>query len=417
MSWVRRAAGLAAGLALTFGGAGHARAETTAATTTTSANGTGGFYHNNLNIKVSEPTRSGIDRRGTTHNPEWVSHADCAGGLAINFDYSLLLGNDANGHGVSRVEVWMSHTTDANCLTNTSRDSINCRQIFKGGLPIANPPKLAFDAAKDIVVKGLGYDSCDVTHSSSADPTYLWFLMIRSGVDTVADADYARWDGTQVDLWGPEAPSQPTVTAGDESLSVEITSSDSDTARYWVFRDPPPDKPFPTPTNGVGGSGGAATTATTAATGSGGAGGIGGAGGAGGSSASCLDSTWLIPGKLPSDDLRARIAVALDFATSGTTTKTSMDGLTNNVNYGVAVAGVDTVGNVGVLSPVSCAVPRAVDSFFKVYCRDGGTCNGCSFGTDHGFGWPAIGAGVALAFGLGVRRRARRAARARKVAS
>ena len=82
-------------------------------------------------------------------------------------------------------------------------------------------------------------------------------------------------------------------------------------------------------------------------------------------------------------------------------------GAVNNTNYAVAVAGVDDLGNPGVLSPISCAEPKPVDDFFTIYNRDGGLggcIGGCvvARGSEESATLSVLGLGVAM---LALRRR------------
>jgi hypothetical protein len=88
----------------------------------------------------------------------------------------------------------------------------------------------------------------------------------------------------------------------------------------------------------------------------------------------------------------------------------------NGTGYVVGVVAYDEVLNLGGMSPLECAEPLPVDSFYKVYCRDGGSacpgCGSCNVGENTDPVWPALGAAaLAAAFGLSRRspRRRRRA--------
>jgi hypothetical protein len=59
-----------------------------------------------------------------------------------------------------------------------------------------------------------------------------------------------------------------------------------------------------------------------------------------------------------------------------TATSGQIKGLQNNVQYSVAVAAIDGVGNTGPLSNVTCNSPQQVDDFFEVYRASGGKAGG-----------------------------------------
>jgi MYXO-CTERM domain-containing protein len=77
-------------------------------------------------------------------------------------------------------------------------------------------------------------------------------------------------------------------------------------------------------------------------------------GDAGMPSPECPASSELVPGASAAALQHLRCGSASQVTLSGTA-----DGLVNGVPYNVAVASVDTFGNVGPLSPLACQVPQA----------------------------------------------------------
>jgi hypothetical protein len=115
------------------------------------------------------------------------------------------------------------------------------------------------------------------------------------------------------------------------------------------------------------------------------------------------------------------------YAAGATTNSYTINGLTTGDQYAVAVAAVDSYGNVGPLgaaiSPitgdntgglVACTTPTPVDDFFTQYGLDGGTAGGgyCALtavGAPAPFFASIFGAGfVGAAIGRGRRRRRER---------
>ena len=96
--------------------------------------------------------------------------------------------------------------------------------------------------------------------------------------------------------------------------------------------------------------------------------------------------------------------------TGATATSFNIIGLTNDVQYEVAVGAVDAVGNVGPLGLANCATPQVTVGFPENYHNAGGTAGGgfCSVGRvlpgRAGWSW---GVGTLLGLGLAWSRRRR----------
>jgi hypothetical protein len=121
----------------------------------------------------------------------------------------------------------------------------------------------------------------------------------------------------------------------------------------------------------TGGAGGAATGGTSTITDAGTAGTAGSTGtDAGGlASESCDPNSVLKPGGLPDE--------AYNCGSSGRNASDgTAQGLTNGTTYVVAVAAVDTVGNVGRLSANVCEVPVNLTDFYELYRGRGGLGGG-----------------------------------------
>ena len=81
------------------------------------------------------------------------------------------------------------------------------------------------------------------------------------------------------------------------------------------------------------------------------------------------------------------------------------------MEYTIAVAAIDSVGNQGQLSEPTCATPMEVDDFFELYRDAGGEAGGgfCSCGIPgrHRRGLGALGLLAAFAIAGAARRRRR----------
>jgi hypothetical protein len=122
---------------------------------------------------------------------------------------------------------------------------------------------------------------------------------------------------------------------------------------------------------GAGGFGG-----TAGLTGGGTAGVVGTAGAAGATEVStvCSGTSKLQPATDPT------FPNPLDDYVCGSVGKSAHDGvadhLVNNVDYTIAVAAVDKVGNVGPLSGQACVTPQEITDFFELYRQAGGKAGG-----------------------------------------
>jgi hypothetical protein len=349
--------------------------------------GTGGGTgdHMGAGVKVTAKPHTVVATRKTDQEPYWVSYKDCTGGAELPFSVVLNLATPAGGQAVSSFEVWLapglSGTT--NCANPTVR-ATSCIQLYQeavsAGTSHTSTP--SFRAKEDIVMKGLNFtDGCDHPLPSDSIPITLWFILVRDKSMTADSDDYTTYTDTEVDLVGPDAPTDVKLTAKAQSVEVVFTESDSDAKSFLVYRDPP-------------------GTSASGATGGGGAGGSGTTGS--GTTGTCA-SQLLSAGTIPADN----IPVAEESASKSVQVSDLEDGVT----YAVAVAGVDVVGNIGKLSEVKCATPEPVESFFKKYCQDGGhACvSGCgvsTLGSADMLFWPALSS---LALGVAVLRRRRRA--------
>jgi len=172
----------------------------------------------------------------------------------------------------------------------------------------------------------------------------LFFMFVQAGSDNQVGG--ATWS-TKYDLAGPTPPQNVTAGIGNTLIVVNWNeSTDTDKAGYRFYCDPLPGEESATPSQPNPDDDGGALDQCS--------------------------SSVLIPGQEPDP---------ANLCGSGTGTSGSISGLTNGVQYTVAVAAFDSVGNSGKLSNTACATPSLVDDFFTVYRDAGGKAGGgfCSF--------------------------------------
>jgi len=94
----------------------------------------------------------------------------------------------------------------------------------------------------------------------------------------------------------------------------------------------------------------------------------------------CTGPTPFVAGEIPGLELAP---YAASQAANGDTS-TWVTGLTNYVNYELALGGTDTFGNVGPLTAPACAEPKGTVDFFGAYREAGGGAGGgyCAFGRE-----------------------------------
>jgi hypothetical protein len=357
----------------------------------------------------------------------WISYDDCIHDTVLDFTVSSTEG-----------PVTMKASATAQCSATF---------VFQPGDPQTDNCYLISSAVQNgdtvhvgaqALVKGaLGID-CTTSVTPPANETIVWpqplTIYLYNSTDSavwpspgsggLGGATSGTGTAPQFDiaLVGPQPPSPISLGAGEDDLILQLpaTPTDPNTQGYYAFCYPQPAFDGGTIVSsgsaGMGGTGGEEGVDGGAGD-AGDEGGVdGGAGGAGGSSSGsdCPAGTMLpeVP-SFGSKYLCAQIPAA---ATSFSIAKTA-DGapLEDGVQYVVAVAAYDQVFNLGPLAPLQCATPQAVDSFFGVYCADGGPgcvggCGSCDVGGGADPVWPALGAGVIVVAGIVVRRDRRRRA-------
>ncbi len=298
--------------------------------------------------------------RNSTEQPYWVNHADCESDN--DFSFPLVFTNPGTLH----LEVWAGA---ANCATAAERKATT------GGCTLMGTSNsLGTGATINVAVKDLvraAYPAADAANLCSPDKAAIaqsitvYFLLLNNSSDEASiSARFPATETINVDLVGPQPPTEIVAGAGEGRLLVKWTSSSetSDpTQGYQLYCE-----------KIVG-------------------------------DASCTGST-LKAGATPNASLLCGVNTG-EAVTSGTAS-----GLENGAVYAVAVSGTDKAGNEGALSEVVCGTPEEVTDFYESYRQAGGSAGGgfCSFSLQH----TRNGVGLFAAAWLivaGLRRRQRKA--------
>ena len=368
--------------------------------------------------------------------PFWMSREDCLKddrytklGTIIEVQPSLSpVGNYA-------LQVWVSRGAD--CTDQQVRlTQGNCWKILDVIAQVNNTKYQL--SPQEILAEGAAVtpDICDKQVQWS--PT-IYFLLFN-GDTLLANA---KWTETQVDTKAPAPPINITASGGDNAIFLNWAASLDqqvvDAQGFAYYCSPGGVEGMGLGgatssggqgggggTSGAGGQGGAGGTGGRGGASSGGAGGRSGGGGGGSSGQTGAGGTGgststgvtcsapgLNPGQYPDESMRCG-SVGSPSARSGVAASPdaadSQVVIENGTTYGVAIASTDRVGNVGLLSPVTCATPEPVIGFFEQYKSEGGRAGGGFCNIERGARKSSPGALLVLMFGLAVlgRVRARR---------
>ena len=281
------------------------------------------------------------------------------------------------------------------------------------------------------LVSDNGADGCE--EDISGRNVNLYFALVDSDGNPPGGATASsscsgwctKWDEIEIDLRGPARPSKVSAGVGENMLLVEWdTAANKDINGYRLYCDPAPRgaststasyRPLADDAGITDGQGQAGSTSTGGTqSGAGGTGHAGStslpgtpevsaAGQQGTTPVAACGSGALVPGQRPDEAYRC------GSVEGATASRANAQGLSNGIEYAVAVAAVDTVGNVGDLSNVACASPHELDDFFEVYRREGGNGGGgycAATGRGHS-GTLALAMGALLVAGALRQRRGR----------
>lgn len=300
-------------------------------------------------------------RRPDGQLPNWISRRDCLEDDARfdadpNFQRpTIRMSPNVKGARTGwALEVWVGSGVD--CSSNEQRNAVNNQRCWK--VASSNNPNMAvvqLDISPRAVAAGaqtprVVFDPTDPAACNQQIQIPLtFFLLLVDGAGNLQGTG-ARWENTSLDLLGPSAPTSVVAGIGEGKLvakwEVPVEGDLDDIDGFAVFCD----RAGGTPPVGMAGAAGVA--------------GMGNTGGG-----SCTSAN-LVPGTLPDSAFQCARAGGRG------TREARTDRLENGVEYAIAVAGIDRVGNTGPLSPLACGTPQEVTSFFEAYRAAGGQGGG-----------------------------------------
>ena len=298
-----------------------------------------------------------------------VNRQDCLDNATITFPIT----RTARESGT--FEVW----SGADCTNKDARQmNSTCVQVFTGELTVESVEVRVQDMLQPYNDTTLGVGSgtdatCDSSTSSTGGERTLFFMIVDSNLDAF---EPQQWKFT-FDTVPPDPPTGLSGGPGEASVVVDFEATKAtDLKGYRIYcSDVAAEEPAEM------GAGGGPDSATSA-------------------DGSCT-STVLIPGK------HATVDECGSVDGKSVSEIVGEKDVSNGVLYAAAIASVDELGNVGVLSEIVCATPKEATGYFEAYRAAGGKCGGgfCSFG-------PATRGTFAMAFalaalGLAVARRRR----------
>ena len=315
-----------------------------------------------------------------------VNFEDCDANLAYEFQLGI-----SNPSASYELQAWVG-TQDCSQLVNRqTANTAVCWPVAPFQTALTNPSILdvrmqdiasgAFSSAHPVTYVPTGDAAATVCQAptTSAEALTLFLFFVDSNANPVGTVQQYP---LTVDLRAANVQGAISVGARDGALAVDIPpTSDTNVGGYNVYCDPPAaaETDAGVQDSGVPASGACGSSVLTTSAGA----------GDGGAMVEALQY-----GQALTKNLCA--------TTSGTSTSVNVLNLKNGTSYDIAVAAVDTFGNVGPLSNAACAEPSAEAGPVS--------SGGCSAGRA---GAPAGGAGfgvlMAAALAAIARKRAREA--------
>lgn len=363
-----------------------------------------------VNVNRDPPRDSSLDGYA-------ISYQDCLDNVQFTFPLSV---DQYNQH---TFEVWVVDGTD-DCSSNDARHGTApiCWLAYSG-TPDNHLPQIVLKSQD--LIRGPNPDDttsaqntgtaadCDAQATSSLSQKLNIIFMQFDGSDQVSSLS---WTDASYDLRGPDAPTDVKAGVGERQVPLTWTGSSTsgDIVGYRFYCAPSEGPGSSASTQALTGIAPFAQTVTDGSSGSSGqagaeSAGMSGSSDAGGGSSGSSDvavggasqaeinpdcpTTALVPGSIPDEQYACGSVGSL--SESGT----AKGSLQNDTLYAVGVAAVDSIGNVGPLSSVACATPRAIDGYYELYRRAGGAGGGgfCSIGHGQarGVSWLLLLAGLA----------------------
>ena len=303
-------------------------------------------------VTISGVTRVVHELPGGGERPaHHINFADC------DADDPLTMTLTLKAYQGYALEVWAGTACDL--LTNRLGPTATCWRVYN-----AQPTSEVHQAEiriRDLLLgrtrAGLGSEleqlpdsaACESASQEKGPQILTAFAMLIDESDQVAST--AIWKA-QYRLNSSPSPTRVSASSGDRQLLVDFSYESSPMledqfiSSFELFCDPPPNDP-----NAVANP----VTLDDA-----------------GMPLECPVSSELVPGASAAALQHLRCGSASQVTLRGTA-----DGLVNGVSYNVAVASVDTFGNVGPLSPLACQVPQAKPA-------PEASSGACSFAGTHG---------------------------------
>jgi hypothetical protein len=192
-------------------------------------------------VSVTAPMRSATLRQTTTKQ-HWISHKDCFDDIQLTFTTAV-----TSASASKKLVAYVSNSVD-DCLQNSTRsDTTRCHhlQVITSTESSAAPQVIVKAQA---LTEQLGISSCgDDAEAAgmSTEPRNLkfYFFLSPPAQDLVVggtDANFAIFEDSGVDLWGPSPPTDLVVTSGDEELQVSFSAglnTSGDQAGYYFYVD------------------------------------------------------------------------------------------------------------------------------------------------------------------------------------
>lgn len=326
-------------------------------------------------IKVEATQYRFIRKETRSEYPFWMNRADCLNDDKYNRGAGTYIEVQPNLSPVGNysLQVWVARGAD--CTDQQVRlTQGSCWKVLDEIAKINNT--IYQISPRDILAAG--EEVTDATCDKQVEWSTTLFFLLFNGDTLLAST---KWNETQVDTKAPPPPATISASGGDNAIFLNWTITTEEQAidaqgfAYYCAGGG-------MEVDGVaqGGMGGQAAAVTCTAGG-------------------------LEPGVYPPDGQRcgstgsasARSGVALSGGMGGNNGDRQVV-IENGSTYGVGVAATDRVGNVGLLSPLTCATPEPVIDFFEHYKEQGGRAGGGFCGIARG---PGLGNGGSWALALG----------------
>ena len=305
--------------------------------------------------------------RSVSQQPNWVNRADCLARDVLTFSPVTL--HDYDGYDL---EAWAGKR-NVDCADPDNRDSGgDCFQVFAAK---ADSPSMTVHIdALELVARGAASppypDVCNGATSAKRTSLSLTFMLVDE--DGEIGGKPKIWTDIGYDVSPPAPPTHVSASESETRIYLDWKEPDALDLRSYVFYcDPRPGSVLAdgglTTLSAIGALSQAESVDASSEP-------AGSAEDGGSSLRSCGDSEVIAAGV---DPLSVRdIGDYVCGSTSAGDHTGTVEHLVNGVEYSVAVASVDEVGNVGVLSRPVCETPIPVTDFYELYRQAGGKAGG-----------------------------------------